>query len=169
MPIGLTHIMAAGSHYEPEPWNFETMHNAGPDGIGYDRSDAGSNAVSEYAPAVGGKYNDLAPCPDEYLLWFHHVPWSYTMHSGRTVWDELCFRYNSGVDYVKGMHDQWQTMRGKVDPERWAAVEAKLVKNVKDATVWRDTCIWYFHKKGGNENCPLPAYLNGVADPQPKH
>ena len=108
------------------------MHNADLQGIGYDRSSTGSNAVSEYAPPVGDKYNDLCHVPRRVpLLWFHHVPWDYKMHSDRTVWDELCYRYNTGVDYVKGMQSQWETMKGKVDPERFAAAQAKLAKQVK--------------------------------------
>ena len=65
---------------------------------------------------MGEKYGNLTTCPDDLLLWFHHVPWDYKMKSGRTVWDELCFRYNAGVEYVKQMQTKWEMLRCKVDP-----------------------------------------------------
>jgi alpha-glucuronidase len=156
MPIGLTHIMEGGSHYGPSPKEFQTMHNADAEGIGYDRSSKGSNAVSQYAPEVARQYDALAACPDNLLLWFHHVPWDHKMQSGRTVWDELCFRYNAGVDYVKEMQAQWKSVRGKVDAQRFEAVKDKLAKQVKDSSIWRDTCIRYFQSKNGKA---LPSYL----------
>jgi len=144
MPIGLTHIMEGGDHYAPAPKQFQDYHRADEHGIGYDRSSTGSNAVSEYAPEVGNKYNDLATCPDNLLLWFHHVPWDYKMKSDRTVWEELCFRYNDGVNDVKNMQKQWGDLRGKVDTERFTAVQKKLDMQLAHAKNWRDTCLHFF-------------------------
>ena len=147
MPIGLAHIMEGGDHYTAAPKQFADYHRAGPHGIGYDRTGTGSDAVGEYAPAVAMKYGDLATCPDEMLLWFHHVPWTYRMRSGRTVWDELRHRYAGGVAYVRGMQAQWESLHGKVDEQRFRAVRAKLAKQVTAAGAWRDTCLAYFESK----------------------
>jgi alpha-glucuronidase len=155
MPLGLTD-MEDNTHYGPAPARHANYHQADAQGIGYDRGRTGSDAVSEYAPAVGGKYGNLATCPDDLLLWFHHVPWDYKMKSGRTVWDELCFRYNAGVECVKQMQAQWQTLRGKIDPERFVAVQARLNQQLAHATSWRDVCVRYFQSINHK---PLPAYL----------
>ncbi|HUB67477.1 MAG TPA: alpha-glucuronidase family glycosyl hydrolase [Candidatus Methylacidiphilales bacterium] len=155
MPLGLTD-MEDNTHYGANPPRHANYHQADAQGIGYDRGRTGSDAVSEYAPAVGERYANLATCPDDLLLWFHHVSWDYKMKSGRTVWDELCFRYNAGVDYVKQMQTQWQTLRGKIDPERFSAVQARLDQQLAHATNWRDVCIRYFQSINHK---PLPAYL----------
>ncbi len=147
MPIGLVHLMEGGNHYAAAPDRQPAYHNAGRDGIGYDRTAAGSDALVEYAPDVARAYGNLATCPDDLLLWFHHVPWDYRMRSGRTVWDELQFRYTSGVDYVKGMQAAWDTLRGRVDDQRFDAVRAKLAKQANDAAAWRDVCLEYFGSK----------------------
>jgi alpha-glucuronidase len=144
MPIGLTHIMEGGSHYTAAPKQFADYHRAGPDGIGSDRTASGSDALAEYAPEVSRIYAEADACPDQLLLWFHHVPWDHRMHSGRTVWDELVFRYSAGVEHVKAMRGQWATLRGQVDDQRFDAVLAKLDQQVIDAGKWRDTCLSYF-------------------------
>ena len=144
MPIGLTDLERGRTHYDPEPMRHQNYHQADALGIGYERGRTGSDAVSEYAPPVGEKYGNLTTCPDDLLLWFHHVSWDYRMKSGRTVWDELCFRYNAGVEYVKQMQTEWETLRGKVDPERFSAVQARLNEQLAHATGWRDVCIRYF-------------------------
>ena len=105
-PLGLAHIMATGHHYGPAPWvrlsradwSPTYYHKADSLGIGFDRTATGSNAVAQYAAPVRDRYGSLATVPDSLLLWFHHVPWTYRMHSGRTLWDEIAFRYNAGVD-----------------------------------------------------------------------
>jgi alpha-glucuronidase len=165
MPLGIHHIMEGGGHYDPAPqtrskktpeysgWYY---HKADAQGIGFDRTKTGSDAVAQYAPTVRGRFADLNSCPDELVLWFHHVDWDYRLKTGRTVWDELCFRYNSGVDYVKGMQKQWESLRDKVDPERFAAVEGRLKAQLVHATKWRDTCIRYFRSVNHK---PLPVYL----------
>jgi alpha-glucuronidase len=156
MPVGLTDMEEPGHHYDPDPARFQNYHQADVQGIGYNRGRTGSAAVSEYAPPVGDKYDNLATCPDDLLLWFHHVSWDYKMKSGRTVWDELCFRYNAGVEHVKQMQEKWESLRGGIDPERFAAVQKKLSAQLAHATNWRNKCIRYFQSINHQ---PLPAYL----------
>ena len=112
-PLGLTHIMYNGHHYGPMPWgntlnrpdwNPVYYHKADSFGIGFDRTAKGTNALSQYAVEVQNQFNDINKCPDEYLLWFHHAPWDHKMHSGRTLWNELCYKYYTGVDSVRSFH-----------------------------------------------------------------
>ena len=170
MPLGLHHLMEAGGHYDPKP---ETVNQGAPEysawyyhkadakGIGFDRTKTGSDAVSQYAPEIRDRFANLDTCPQELLLWFHHVDWDYRLKNGRTVWEELCFRYNDGVEYVKRMQAQWEAVRGGVDAERFEAVRNRLELQRVHATKWRDTCIRYFQSKSQK---PLPAYLTQVAE-----
>jgi alpha-glucuronidase len=157
MPLGLHHLFAWGHHYGPEPWC--DIPNARPDwmpryyhradslGIGFDRSSTGSNAVDQY-PGIFARYvDDVQTCPDEYLLWFHHVEWTHRMQSGRTLWDELCHRYDSGVNYVaKTMIPTWQLIQPYVDAETYADISVRLATQLKDAWWWRDACLLYFQQ-----------------------
>ena len=152
-PLGLHHIMGTGHHYGPAPWvsnagradwNPVYYHRADSAGIGFDRTSTGSNALSQYAPEVRKLYEDIRTCPEEYLLWFHHVPWTHKMKSGRTLWDELCFRYNAGVDTVRWMQQQWNAIKANIDKERWNQVEMFLKVQEKEAIWWRNACLLYF-------------------------
>jgi alpha-glucuronidase len=154
-PLGLHHIMQADFHYGPGPqvdnmpradWNSVYYHRADANGLGFDRSCTGSNAVSQYSTSVCEKFNDINTCPEKYLLWFHHVPWDRRMQSGRTLWDELCYRYNLGTEYVDKMINKWQTTKLYVDPQIFSHVSEKLRVQKEDAGIWRDTCINYFQK-----------------------
>ncbi len=153
MPLGLAHIMAPIHHYGPAPWDANKSrpewgasyyHRADPKGIGFDRTETGSNAAAQYAPPVGTRFADLATCPDALLLWFHHLPWDYSMRSGRTLWDELCLHYQAGVDAVRGWQKQWETLEPKIDPARFRHVKALLARQERDARQWRDACTQYF-------------------------
>jgi alpha-glucuronidase len=167
MPLGLHHIMAEGIHYGPGPWvshgradwTAVYYHRADAGGIGFDRTSTGSNAVAQYSPAVARRWADLETCPDEYLLWFHHVPWTYRLRSGRTVWDTLGLDYQSGVEAVRGWQREWKRLAGQVDPERFALVDRLLAKQERDAEEWRDACLLYFQSWS---HLPLPA---GVEPP----
>lgn len=168
-PLGLHHQMHAGDHYGPAPWDSSESraewrpvyyNRADKHGIGFDRSSHGSNAVAEYASPVAATFNDLARIPDEYLLWFHHLPWNYRMRSGRTLWDELVLHYTHGVDEVAAMRSTWSSLRGHIDPERYAKTSAFLAIQQKEAQWWRDASIAYFQSLNG---LPLPA---GVAPPR---
>jgi alpha-glucuronidase len=134
-PLGLHHIMAVNTHYGPGPWvdnagrpdwNSIYYHKADSEGLGFDRSTKGSNAVSQYFPHVRDEFDNLATCPDINLLWFHHVKWAYKMRSGKTLWDELVHHYYMGVDSARQMQATWNKMEGKVDEERFTEVQQLL-------------------------------------------
>jgi alpha-glucuronidase len=151
-PVGLHHIMYAGHHYGPGPWvnrgrqdwTSVYFHKADSIGIGFERSSAGSNAVGQYFPEVRSVFEKVENTPENLLLWFHHVPWDYKMKSGRTLWDELCFRYNDGVSSAKKMEDEWVKMKSKIDSERFDKVKSLLDLQQEHARIWRDACVLYF-------------------------
>jgi alpha-glucuronidase len=152
-PLGLHHLFWGGHHYGPAPWwdtekredwNPVYYHKADEFGIGFDRTKSGSNTVSQYQPAVRRKFETIDTCPEEFLLWFHHVPWNFMLKSGDVVWDELAFHYQSGVDWVRTTRATWATLAGMIDPERHAAISRKLAIQERDAVWWRDACLLYF-------------------------
>jgi alpha-glucuronidase len=161
-PLGLHHIMGYGHHYGPAPWydkasradwNPVYFHKADSGGIGFDRSATGSNALAQYAPGARALWEDARTCPDQWLLWFHHVPWSWHVHSGRTLWEELCFKYYSGADSVRWMERTWDRLRPFVDDERWSEVRMLLGIQQQDAIWWRNACLLYFQTFS---HLPLP-------------
>ena len=154
-PLGLHHIMQAGFHYGPQPsysrssrldWTSVYYHRADSAGLGFDRSSSGSNATSQYFSPWRERFDSVETCPEKYLLWFHHIPWDYKMESGRTLWQELCYRYNTGVDYVNQMRQKWSTLEGHIDHDIYLHVKEKLATQEKDVDIWRDTCVGYFQK-----------------------
>ncbi|MGE8209275.1 MAG: alpha-glucuronidase family glycosyl hydrolase [Stenotrophomonas rhizophila] len=162
-PLGLHHLMARGHHYGPGPWvdggpradwTSVYYHRADRDGIGFDRTARGSNAVGQYAPDVAALYGDLTRVPEPLLLWFHHVPWEHRMASGRSLWDELVARYSQGVRQVQDMQATWASLGGRVDPQRHAQVTAFLRIQLREAQWWRDASVAYFQSVSGR---PLPA------------
>lgn len=163
MPLGLHHIFAWGHHYGPEPWCYipnarpdwlpSYYHNADKDGIGFDRSSTGSNAVAQYTEELHQLYNDINTCPEEYLLWFHHAPWNHRMKSGRTLWDELCFKYNNGVQQTHHFQQVWDRVEKYVDQRRFNEVQSKLKIQARDAVWWKDACLLYFQ---GFSGMPIP-------------
>ncbi len=167
MPLGLHHIMAEGHHYGPGPWvrnrradwSSPYYHQADTAGLGAARTATGSNALEQYAPAWQALWGDLATCPEELLLWFHHVPWDHRMKSGRTLWDELCLRYQQGVDETRALQRDWASLASHIDPERHEAVRQRLARQEQDARDWRDACLLYFQTFSRS---PLPA---GVEPP----
>jgi len=152
-PIGLHHIMGSGHHYGPAPW-VDTMkradwnpvyyHKADSTGIGFDRTLSGSNAVNQYATEVRNQFENVLLCPEKYLLWFHHLPWNYTTKSGRSLWNELCYQYYSGVDSVRWMEQTWSLMKNKIDAERYEQVKMLLKIQKTEAVWWRNACLSYF-------------------------
>lgn len=153
MPLGLHHIMARSHHQGPGPWvaggnrpDWTSLyyHRADEKGIGFDRTVTGSNALSQYAPGVAALWSDLKTCPDELLLFFHHLPWDYPIRSGRTVWGEMCFRYQRGVDAVRGWQKEWDGLQSAVDAERFTQVQGFLRRQEHEARIWRDACTQYF-------------------------
>jgi alpha-glucuronidase len=154
MPLGLSHIMATDTHYGPGPWAKASRpdwtpayyHRADATGLGADRTAAGTNALEQYAPELARAWGDPKTCPEELLLWFHHVPWDFHMRSGRILWDELCLRFQRGVDGVRGLRRDWDSLEGLVDAERFTHVQALLRRQESDACEWRDGCILYFQQ-----------------------
>ena len=164
MPLGLHHIFAWGHHYGPEPWCEidgarpdwlpKYYHKADAEGIGFDRTRSGSGNVDHYHEPLASMYNSAETCPEELLLWFHHIPWNHKMTSGRTFWDEMCHRYDRGIKKVREYQQVWEDARRYVDPKRWEAVRDKLVIQESDARWWRDACIQYFGEFSG---MPVPS------------
>ncbi|MDH5832922.1 alpha-glucuronidase family glycosyl hydrolase [Luteimonas kalidii] len=161
-PLGLHHLMGRGHHYGPAPWveggpradwTSVYFHRATKEGIGFDRTTSGSDAVSQYAPPVAEVFNDPARVPEEFLLWFHHRPWTSRVASGRTLWDELVHRYSRGVGQVARMRGTWDGLDSHVDPERHYQVERFLAIQEQEAQWWRDASIAYFQTFSG---LPLP-------------
>jgi alpha-glucuronidase len=158
MPLGLAHQFGTGHHYGPEPWGNNsgradwdpvTYNGANKGGIGVDRTAAGTNAVSQYAPELAARFADLGMIDDQYLLWFHHVPWDYRMRSGETVWQELIGHYDRGVREVQQMQATWSTMKPYVDEDRFAKTAVFLEIQEKEAKWWRDASIAYFQSVSG--------------------
>jgi len=152
-PLGLHHIMGTGFHYRPAPWvdnagradwNPVYYHRADSTGIGFDRTVTGSNAISQYAEEVRKQWEDANACDERYLLWFHHVSWNYKTKSGRTLWNELCYKYYSGVDSVRWMQYAWNELKKYIDEERFDQVEMLLAIQEKEAAWWRNACLLYF-------------------------
>jgi alpha-glucuronidase len=169
-PLGLHHIMATGHHYGPGPWvsnagradwNPVYYHKADSTGIGFDRTSTGSNALAQYSPTIQKQFENKTTIPEEYLLWFHHVPWNYKMKSGRTLWNELCYKYNQGVDSVRWMKKTWNELHGFIDSERHNQVKMLLTIQENEAIWWRDACLSYFKtfsKMPIPDNYQQPAY-----------
>lgn len=168
MPLGLHHIMERGHHYGPGPWvtggrpdwTAPYYHQADETGIGADRVASGSNAIVQYAPELQAEWGDLETVPEELLLWFHHVPWDHEMNSGRSLWDELCLRYQQGVDEADAMLAQWVKVKRSIDDERWEATRQRFVVQAAHAREWRDACLLYFQQFSKR---PLP---EGVEAPE---
>src|SRR6218665_1100764 len=164
-PLGLHHIMGTGHHYGPAPWvsnlnrsewNPVYYHKADSGGIGFNRTASGSNASGQYSKEVQKQFEDPSTCPDQYLLWFHHLPWTFRMKNGRTLWNELCYQYYAGVDSVTAMQKTWKAQEGKIDAERFRHVSMLLNIQLKEAIWWRNACILYFQAFSG---MPIPAEL----------
>ena len=152
-PLGLHHLFDTGHHYGPGPWvgylsrpewNPVYYHKADEKGIGFDRSPTGSNATVQYADEVKTLFNDIETCPEEYLLWFHHVSWDHTLKSGRTLWDGMGLKYQEGVDQVRGMISTWEAMKPFITDEQFSEVQMLLKIQLKEAQWWKDASLLYF-------------------------
>ncbi|MFY9152052.1 MAG: alpha-glucuronidase [Prolixibacteraceae bacterium] len=166
MPLGLHHIFSATEHYGPGPWwapkgmrkdwTPPYYHQADSMGIGFDRTETGSKAISQYHEPLSSQLADVKTCPEIYLLWFHHVSWDYKMQSGRTLWDEMCWKYDDGLQQVREFQKVWDRAQPFVDPERFSQVQAKLREQCLNAQVWKDACLLYFQQFSKK---PFPADL----------
>ncbi|MEN6306890.1 MAG: alpha-glucuronidase family glycosyl hydrolase [Anaerohalosphaeraceae bacterium] len=152
MPLGLHHLIG-GDHYAPMPWNdlapradwtATYYHQASGDGIGFDRTRRGVNAVDQYFPPVSDVFDDITTCPEKFLLWFHRCPWDYRMKSGRTLWEELCAKYRQGTVQTVELQKTWQSLDGIIDSHRHQDVSDRLAIQVADAAKWCEQILEYF-------------------------
>ena len=154
MPLGLHHIFRFDHHYGPQPdgfiksypleWCPVYYHQADKNGIGFDRSHTGSNATSQYREPYCSLYDDPSTCPENLLLWFHHLPWTYRTYSGRTLWEEMQYRYNRGVSEVEDFCRVWQECKPYIDEQRWEEVDKRMQHQLQNAREWHDVCLKYF-------------------------
>jgi len=176
MPLGLHHIFSMmQEHYGPGPWFAPPRmrpdwtppyyHQADTNGIGFDRTHKGSDAVSQYHEPLASEFNDVTTCPENLLLWFHHLPWTYKMKDGKSLWDEMCYRYDKGVHQVRDFQKTWDKVEAYVDKQRFTEVQQKLRKQEINSVVWKDACLLYFQQFS---RMPIPYELerpvNNLAD-----
>lgn len=172
MPLGLHHIFAFGHHYGPEPWCDvpgarpdwlpKYYHRADSEGLGFDRTTGGSNAVEQYPEPLRSQLNGRDTCPEKFLLWFHHVPWNYRLQSGRTLWDELCLHYERGVLAAEDYRRRWQEAVPYIEPALHTDVAERLRTQAADARWWKDACLQYFREFS---RLPYPAGVTPPARP----
>lgn len=168
-PLGLHHIMARSHHWGPGPWvtggrrddwTATYYHRASEEGIGFDRTERGSDALGQYSPEVRKKWEDPNTVSLDYLLWFHRVPWDERLSTGNTLWDEMALRYQRGVEGARWMQAEWDKLEGKLDENRFAHISSFLDIQVSEAVWWRDACLRYFQQFSKQ---PLP---EGVESPK---
>jgi alpha-glucuronidase len=161
-PIGLHHIMGTG-HHGPAPWvsnqgrpewNPVYYHKVDSIGIGFNRTSKGSNALAQYFPEARKLWENTATMDEKYLLWFHHVAWNHNLKTGRTLWNELCWQYNTGTSRVKGMQLTWNSLKQFVDKDRFDQVAMLLKIQFDEAKWWRNACLLYFQTFS---KMPIPA------------
>jgi alpha-glucuronidase len=168
-PLGLHHIMARDHHYGPGPWvtggrpdwTSPYYHQADEKGIGFDRTGTGSNAVSQYAAPLARVYGNPGTCPETLLLWFHHLSWDYQVAPGRTLWEELCFLYDKGVEGAGNMLKTWESVQDYVDEQRFTHVRVCLQVQEREARWWRDACLLYFQQYSRRDfprGCEAPVH-----------
>lgn len=151
-PLGLHHLMGRSHHYGPGPWveggraDWTSLyyHKADSQGIGFDRTSSGSNALGQYAPEIVKEWSDPNQIPEKYLLWFHHIPWDFQMKSGKTLWEEMALHYDSGVKTALEMKGNWQKLEDQLDEERFHHVNQLLSVQIEEAKWWRNACLLYF-------------------------
>lgn len=161
MPLGFHHIFG-GSHYGPGPWESSYRpdwspvfyHKADENGVGFERTHEGTDNVGQYNEPLASKFNDLATCPENLLLWFHHLPWDYKLSSGKTLWEEICLHYDDGISAVEGYQKTWESLKPYVSESIFNEVAKKLDIQKNDAEWWRDACVGYFQTFAKQE---LPA------------
>ncbi|MBN2739240.1 MAG: alpha-glucuronidase [Spirochaetales bacterium] len=169
-PLGLHHIMGRGHHYGPGPWvtggradwTSPYYHRADESGLGFDRSVTGSNGAAQYFKPWSDIFGNKQSCPESLLLWFHHVSWDHKMKSGRTLWEELCYKYDEGVKGVESMVKQWETLGPYVDESRFNEVRSLMAMQLREAIWFKDSCLLYFQKFAKR---PWP---EGMVEPQGK-
>ena len=180
MPLGLHHIFAGGHHYGPEPWCNPKgwredwlprfYHRADTIGIGFNRTDhdepclagsEGSNNVAQYPEPLRTLYNNIGTCPENLLLWFHHVKWDHTMSNGLSLWDNLCYSYDRGVRQAHDFVTTWMAVKPYVKEDVYQRQLTRFQRQAKDAQWWRDACLLYFQTFANRPlppDCPAPVH-----------
>lgn len=162
-PFGLHHVMGESHHFGPEPWVEKAprpdwtalyYHRADANGLGFDRTEKGSNALAQYPPKLAARYREEDTCPEPFLLWFHHVSWSRKMKSGQTFWNDFVKSFYDGAEQVKKLQAEWQSVKDEIPEETFRNVEARLKTQYKEAVWWRDACVLYFQTFS---RMPIPA------------
>jgi alpha-glucuronidase len=152
-PLGLAHMMGQGIHFGPEPWLERSQrpdwtsiyyHRADTLGLGFNRTNTGSNALGLYSPEIQALWNNPKTCDLNYLLWFHHIAWNEKLSTGRSLWEEICFRYNFGVQKVEKMQSDWESLKPNIDAQIFADVKGRLASQHYESLIWRDACLLYF-------------------------
>jgi alpha-glucuronidase len=169
MPLGLHHLFG-GTHYGPGPWEIlgrpdwcpRYYHQADSAGIGFDRTRGGSGNVDQYNEPLASTYNSVETCPENLLLWFHHLPWDYRTASGRTLWEEICLHYDDGIQAVDDFARIWKGLKPYVSPQLWEETAEKLAIQAADARWWRDACVGLFQRASG---LPLPSGVEPLGTP----
>ena len=169
MPLGLHHLFG-GTHYGPAPWERlgrpdwtpAYYHKADSAGIGFDRTREGSGNVDQYNEPLASTFNNLETCPENLLLWFHHLPWDYKLSTGRTLWDEICLHYDTGIQTVEDFRKTWQALKPYVSPSFWEETDRKLTIQANDGRWWRDACVGYFQTFSDR---PLPERVEPLRTP----
>lgn len=157
MPLGIHHIFAGNHHYGPEPWYAPKgvredwtppyYHKADAEGIGFNRTtQKGSANVNQYPEPLRSLYNNINTCPENLILWFHHVPWTHTMTNGLSLWDNLCYKYDEGIREAEGFVKTWESVKPYIDEYRWQAQYERLQRQALDAHWWHDACLMYFQE-----------------------
>lgn len=170
MPMGLHHTFKGPDHYGPGPWDRSSRpdwepayyHKAAADGVGFDRtSKTGTDAVSQYHEPLKSLYDNVETCPENLLLWFHHLPWDYKMSDGHTLWEKLCYTFEEGIQEARGFIKTWEKAGKYVDSYRYQCIYDRLVRQAKDAIWWRDATMLYFQQYSGMEipsDCTQPQH-----------
>ena len=155
-PLGLQTLTdILGSHYGPgiessEENGWGQWHRADRKGVGMDRSvSTGTGFVGQYSAPIAQLYEPTSTTPDELLVFFHHVPYTYILHSGKTVIQSIYDSHYEGAERAADYVKQWQTLEGLIDNERYAATLARLEYQSGHAIVWRDAVCEYFLKLSG--------------------
>jgi alpha-glucuronidase len=166
-PLGLHHIFSSSGHYGPgvwerirpgtrPDWTPEYYHRADSVAVGFDRTSRGTDYVGQYFSPLRETYENIATTPENMLLFFHRVPWSYRMKNGRTLWEELCYKYTEGLDAARVFQKTWDSLEGYVDAERFRHVQYRLREQTRDAIWWRDAVLLYFQSIN---HLPIPYEL----------
>ncbi|OBR67675.1 alpha-glucuronidase [Paenibacillus oryzae] len=154
-PLGIGWMVNPNHHYGPNVDGYEfsqwgTYHYSDHKGLGVDRTTAtGTGYSAQYLGENASIYNSLEQCPDELLLFFHHVPYTHVLHSGKTVIQHIYDTHFHGAEEAGGLLAQWRTLKGRIEDGLYLQVESRLQEQAEHAKEWRDQINTYFHRKSG--------------------